>query len=65
MLVQRARIIEWSEDLTNEEIEQAMLEAIEELIPYYEYIIGKKDFIKEDDISYNVTNTNINNFDKI
>lgn len=62
--VQRARIIEWSEDLTNEEIEQAMLEAIEELIPYYEYIIGKKDFIKEDDISYNVTNTNINNFDK-
>lgn len=62
--VQRARVIEWFEDLTNEEIEQAMLEAVEELIPYYEYVIGKKDFVKEDEISYNDTNTNINNFDK-
>lgn len=62
--VQRARVIEWSEDLTNEEIEQAMLEAVEELIPYYDYVIGKRDLLKEDELKYVVTNANINNFDK-
>lgn len=62
--VQRARVIEWSEDLTNEEIEQAMLEAVEELIPYYDYVIGKRDLLKEDKLKYAVTNANINNFDK-
>lgn len=38
--VQLCRTVEWYEGLTNDEIEQAMIEGITELIPFYEYVIG-------------------------
>lgn len=40
--VQISRIIEWDDELTNTDIEQMMLEGISELIPFYDYVIGKK-----------------------
>ena len=33
-------MIEWNEQLTNAEIEKEMLAGIDELIPYYNYVIG-------------------------
>lgn len=44
--VQIGRIVNWNNALTNEEIEQAMLEGVQELIPYYEYVtkVEKKEY---------------------
>lgn len=44
--VQLCRIIEWEDELTNDDCEQQILEAVEELMPYYRYVIGDAD---EDD----------------
>ncbi len=41
--VQLCRIEEWTNETTNDEIEKAMIEAIEELIPYYKHVIGDID----------------------
>lgn len=38
--VQICRVVEWDEELTNDDVENAMLEAVQELIPYYEYVLG-------------------------
>lgn len=38
--VQICKVIEWNEQLTNAEIEKEMLAGIDELIPYYNYVIG-------------------------
>ncbi|WP_423217852.1 AAA family ATPase [Streptococcus equinus] len=38
--VQICKVVEWSEQLTNAEIEKEMLAGIDELIPYYNYVIG-------------------------
>jgi len=39
--VQIGRVVEDENELTNENIEQVMLDAIGKLIPFYEYVIGK------------------------
>lgn len=38
--VQLCRVVDFDETLTNDEIEQSMLEGIEELIPFYEHVLG-------------------------
>lgn len=38
--VQLCRIQEWTDELTNDDIQSAMLETVEALIPYYEHVIG-------------------------
>lgn len=40
--VQLSRILEWTDELTNDDCELAMLEAVEALIPYYEHALGIK-----------------------
>lgn len=41
--VQLCRIIEWDDELTNDDCEEQILEAVEELMPYYRYVIGDAD----------------------
>lgn len=41
--VQICRIEEWTDGITNDELEEAMLEAVKELIPYYKHVIGDED----------------------
>lgn len=38
--VQLCRVVDYEEELTNDDIEQAMLEGVQELIPYYEHVLG-------------------------
>lgn len=38
--VQICKVVEWSEQLTNAKVENEMLAGIDELIPYYNYVIG-------------------------
>ena len=38
--VQLCRVQEWVDELTNDDYENVMLEAIESLIPYYEHVLG-------------------------
>ncbi|ESL03216.1 hypothetical protein GCWU000282_02090 [Catonella morbi ATCC 51271] len=38
--VQLCRVVDFDETLTNDKIEQSMLEGIEELIPFYDYVLG-------------------------
>jgi hypothetical protein len=38
--VQLCRVQEWVDELTNDDCETVMLEAVEALIPYYEYVLG-------------------------
>ena len=38
--VQLCRVVDFDETLTNNKIEQSMLEGIEELIPFYDYVLG-------------------------
>ena len=40
--VQLCKIEEWTDSSTNDEFEAAMTEGIQELIPYYEYVLGMK-----------------------
>lgn len=46
--VQIGRIEEWTDGVTNDDMEEAMLEAIKELIPYYKHVIGDTNRKKED-----------------
>lgn len=46
--VQIGRIEEWTDRVTNDDMEEAMLEAIKELIPYYKHVIGDTNRKKED-----------------
>ena len=39
--VQISAINDWSDDLSNDDYEQAMLDGISKIIPYYEYVIEK------------------------
>ena len=41
--VQLSRIEERTDEITNDELEEAMLEAVGALIPYYEYVVGEED----------------------
>lgn len=45
--VQICRILEWEDELTNDDCEAVMLDAIRELIPYYEHVIGIESSIEE------------------
>lgn len=38
--VQLSRVLEWTDELTNDDCESVMLEAVEALIPYYEHVLG-------------------------
>lgn len=40
--VQLCRVQEWTDELTNDDCEAVMLEAVEALIPYYEHVLGIK-----------------------
>ena len=40
--VQLCRVQEWTDDLTNDECENVMIEAVEALIPYYKHVLGIK-----------------------
>ena len=37
--IQPCRLVEWNEDLTNDDVEKAMLTGVRELIPLYEHIL--------------------------
>ena len=37
--VEISRVVEWEENLTNEECIKIMLEAVESLLPYYDYVV--------------------------
>lgn len=37
--IQPCRLVEWNEELTNDDVEKAMLTGVRELIPLYEYIL--------------------------
>lgn len=50
--VQICRIIERSEELTNEECENLMLEGVEALIPYYRHVLGIEENVKNDNDFY-------------
>lgn len=45
--VQLCRILEWEDELTNDDCETVMLDAIRELIPYYEHVLGIESSIEE------------------
>jgi putative mcrBC restriction endonuclease system, mcrB subunit len=38
--IQPCRLVEWNEDLTNDDVEKAMLTGVRELIPLYKHILG-------------------------
>jgi hypothetical protein len=41
--IQLCRILEWTDDLTDDNCESAIFEGVKELIPYYEHVIGIED----------------------
>ena len=60
--VQISRVLEWDEDLSNEKCIETMLEAVESLLPYYEYIVD--DLEKEEVLAKMENNIEAEEFDK-
>lgn len=60
--VQISEIVEQTENLTNEECIKKMLKAIEDLLPYYEYVVGKLPNKKEKNKMMN--NSKLDKFEK-
>ena len=52
--VQLCRILEWTDELTNDDCEEAMIDSVSELIPYYEHVVGIE---KKKENTLNVTNS--------
>ena len=63
--VQICRVQEWTDNLTNDECEKVMIEAVEELIPYYRHVLEIEKVAEEiEEMDSSNIDTKIINFDK-